>query len=56
MDEDRPVRDTALLPVAIRWWVGGGVGVLVLLAAYLIAVRGTVILFDLGAAIGAICF
>ena len=46
----------ALLPRAVRRWVLGGVGVLLLAACYLIAVRGTAILFDLAGAVKAYCF
>jgi hypothetical protein len=47
---------TALLPRGVRRWVLTGLGAGLASALYLISVRGTAILFDLGAAIGAICF
>lgn len=46
----------ALLPRVVRRWVLGGLAVLVLAACYLIAVRGTVILFDMADAVKAFCF
>ena len=46
----------ALLPRHVRHWVLAGVSVLLLAALYLIAVRGTAILFDLRDAVSAMCF
>ncbi len=46
----------ALLPPAVRRWVVVGLGLLLAAALYLISVRGTAIIFDLGSAIGALCF
>ena len=46
----------ALLPRHVRRWVLAGVSVLVFAALYLIAVRGTAILFDLRDAVSAMCF
>jgi hypothetical protein len=50
------VASAALLPRGVRRWVLAGLGAALATALYLIAVRGTAILFDLGSAIGAICF
>jgi hypothetical protein len=47
---------SALLPRGVRRWVLAGLGVGLASALYLISVRGTAIIFDLGSAIGAICF
>ncbi len=47
---------SALLPRSVRRWVTAGLGLALACALYLIAVRGTAILYDLGSAIGAICF
>ena len=46
----------ALLPRHVRRWVLAGLGALILMAVYLIAVRGTAILFDLRDAVSAFCF
>lgn len=46
---------SALMPRNVRRWVAGGVGLMVAVAAYLIAVRGTAILFDLRDAVSAFC-
>lgn len=46
---------TALLPRSVRRWVVGALVFLVAAAGYLIAVRGTAILFDLRDAVSAIC-
>lgn len=46
---------TALMPRSVRRWVAGGLALVVAIAAYLIAVRGTAILFDLRDAISAFC-
>jgi hypothetical protein len=56
MDDTTQIPETTLLPRSVRRWVMAGVGVLLLAATYLLAVRGTAIIFDLGSAIGAICF
>ena len=54
---DRASRDgAALFPRSVRRWVLASLGTLLALAAYLIAVRGTAILFDLRDAISAVCF
>ena len=45
-----------LLPPLVRRWVGGGLALLLASAAYLIAVRGTAIVFDLAQAVSALCF
>jgi hypothetical protein len=47
---------SALLPRGVRRWVLAALGLGLASALYLISVRGTAILFDLGSAIGAICF
>jgi hypothetical protein len=52
----QPDIQTALLPRGVRRWVLAGLGVGLSGALYLISVRGTAIIFDLGSAIGAICF
>ncbi len=46
---------TALMPRAVRRWVVGGLALVMTLAVYLIAVRGSAILFDLRDAISAFC-
>jgi hypothetical protein len=46
----------ALLPRGVRRWVYGVLGVLLAGGLYLFAARGTAILYDLGSAIGALCF
>jgi hypothetical protein len=46
----------ALLPPVVRRWVTRSLGLVLALALYLIAVRGTAIIFDLGDAISAFCF
>jgi hypothetical protein len=48
--------DATLLPRSVRRWVLAGLCVTLAAALYLIAVRGTAILFDLGAGLAAICF
>jgi hypothetical protein len=48
--------DTALLPRGVRRWVLAGLCVMLAAALYLVAVRGTAILFDLGEGLRAICF
>ena len=50
------IRSNALLPPLVRRWVITGVGVLLAAAVYLIAVRGTAVLFDLRDAVSAFCF
>jgi hypothetical protein len=47
---------SALLPRTVRRWMLAALGVGLASALYLILVRGTAIIFDLGSAIGAICF
>jgi hypothetical protein len=50
------VESSALLPRTVRRWLTGSLGVVLALALYLIAVRGTSIIFDLSSAISAFCF
>lgn len=50
------IGSNALLPPFVRLWVISGVGVLLAAAVYLIAVRGTAVLFDLRDAVSAFCF
>ncbi len=47
---------SALFPRAVRRWLTGSLAVVLALTLYLIAVRGTAIIFDLGEAISAFCF
>ena len=47
---------TALLPRSVRRWLLTGLGAVLALALYLIAVRGSAILFDLRDAVSALCF
>ena len=46
----------ALLPRTVRRWLMGTLGVTLALSLYLIAVRGTAIIFDLRDAISAFCY
>lgn len=52
---DQDVSDTALLPRTVRRWVVGALVMLMAFATYLIAVRGSTILFDLRDAVSALC-
>jgi hypothetical protein len=56
MNDATQITETTLLPRPVRRWVLAGLGVMLLAATYLFTVRGTAIIFDLGSAIGAICF
>ena len=51
----RDVADNSM-PPRIRRWVIGCVAAILFAALYLIAVRGTAILFDLRDAVSAMCF
>ena len=51
-----PADTGALLPRRVRRWVLMAVGILLAATLYLVAVRGTAILFDLRDAVGAMCF
>lgn len=55
---ERPsdVSDRALFPPQVRKWVLVLTALLVMVAIYLGAVRGTAILYDLRDAVAAICF
>ena len=56
MRDEADGNDVTLMPRRVRRWMFGGVGVLLALTFYLLAVRGTAILFDLRDAVGSICF
>ena len=54
--ESRQLDPQTLLPRTVRRWLVTVVGSLLALSLYLIAVRGTAIIFDLRDAISAFCF
>ena len=54
-DTERTQSD-ALFPAHVRRWLLAVVGSLMVAAIYLIAVRGSAILFDLRDAVSAFCF
>ncbi len=51
-----PEPNSALLPPAARRWVWLTLAALLGSAVYLLAVRGTAILYDLGQGLAALCF
>jgi hypothetical protein len=53
---DADVEPRGLLPPLVRRWVFAGLVVVIGSATYLVAVRGTAILYDLRDAMAAICF
>ena len=56
MQEQADQDDGTSMPRVVRRWVIGGVGMLLAVTFYLVAVRGTAILFDLRDAVSSICF
>ena len=48
--------NATLFPPQVRRVLWGALGVVLLSAVYLIAVRGTAIIFDIATAVGSFCF